>query len=111
VAAPVVETVLGSEVLLHNRLTRTLFNTRQCESVLRERGVTNGRYIGHAFGQALPANQIAAKRQALRARAHIRFLHVGGHNPTTRKNTPLVLEAFIAAARQRQDIALTLTSM
>jgi glycosyltransferase involved in cell wall biosynthesis len=105
------ETVLASEVRLHNRLTRTLFNTRHCESVLREHGVINGRYIGHGFGRALPSSRIAAKQQALRSRSSIRFLHVGGHNPTTRKNTPLVLQAFIAAASLRSDIALTLTSM
>lgn len=111
VSVPNVEIVVDREVELHNKLARTLYNTRLCEHVLRERGVRNGRYIGHGLGAPMQVDRLRERQDRLLGRGTIRFLHVAGHNPTIRKNTLKVLDAFAAASRRRSDIALTLTTM
>lgn len=108
---PMIEIVIEEEIPNHNKLTSTLYCTRLAERVLRERGVRNGAFLGHGFGRPLPLARVAQKRERLAARDKIRFLHVAGHNPTSRKNTPQILDAFVKALEQRQDIELTVTSM
>jgi len=108
---PMIEIVIDEEIAHHNRLSATLYCTRLAERVLRGRGVHNGAFLGHGFGRPLPAPRVAAKRDRLAARDKIRFLHVAGHNPTSRKNTPQILDAFIGALALRDDIELTVTSM
>jgi glycosyltransferase involved in cell wall biosynthesis len=110
-AIPMAEIVLKDEALLHNRLTSTLFCTRIAESTLQKIGVTNGGFLGHGFQQALPAQRARQKRDRLRQRSKLKFLHVAGHNPNVRKNTRHVIEAFMMALESREDIELTVTSM
>lgn len=110
-AIPMIEIVIDTEIAFHNRLTQTMYCTRLSQSVLEERGVTNGVFLGFGMGRPLPPERIAAKRASLGRRPRIRFLHVAGHNPTTRKNTPQVIEAFTQALAVRDDIELTVTSM
>ncbi len=111
IAVPNVETVRASEVLEHNRLDATWFTTAQCMDVLRARGVTNGRYIGHGFGLPLSVERIAKKIASTRDREHLIFCHIGGHNPVSRKQTPKVIEAFKKAALARKDIHLNVCVM
>lgn len=110
-AVPNVETVLLREAGLHNRLTRTWFNTRLAQTALTATGVLNGFFIGHGFGIAPTAAARAGKLARTRGKRKIRFLHVAGHNPTTRKQTPAVLAAFRMALAERQDIELLVTCM
>jgi FkbM family methyltransferase len=108
---PLIEIVVKEEIPNHNRLTSTLYCTRQAEKVLNESGVNNGIFLGHGFGQTLPLSRLEEKRRRLAQRSKIRFLHVAGHNPKTRKNTNQVIEAFSQALTLRLDIELTITSM
>ena len=108
---PMIEIVIREEITHHNRLTTTLYATRLSEQALVDAGVDNGAFLGFGQGRPLPAERVAAKRQRLAQRAKIRFLHVAGHNPKTRKNTPQVIEAFAKALALRDDIELTVTSM
>lgn len=108
---PMIEIVIREEATFHNRLSKTLYCTKQAEKVLNEVGVTNGAFIGHGFGKSLPDEHITYKRDNLAKRGKIRFLHVAGHNPTVRKNTSKVIDGFITALSTRNDIELTVTSM
>lgn len=108
---PMIEIVIGSEIAQHNRLTQTMYCTRLSQEVLERHGVHNGAFLGFGMGRPLSAERIAAKRSRLAERPRIRFLHVAGHNPKTRKNTPQVIEAFSKALALRDDIELTVTSM
>lgn len=108
---PMIEIVIRDEVPNHNRLTTTLFCTRLSEQALTAHGVHNGAFLGFGIGRPLPAERLQAKRERLAARSKIRFLHIAGHNPRTRKNTPQVMEAFAKALALRDDIELTVTSM
>lgn len=108
---PMVEIVIREEIPYHNRLTTTLYCTRIAERALTDAGVHNGAFIGYGQSRTIPAERIRAKRELLAQRPKIRFLHVAGHNPKTRKNTPQVIEAFAKALALRNDIELTVTSM
>jgi len=108
---PMIEIVIRDEIPNHNRLTSTLFCTRLSEHALTAHGVYNGEFLGFGIGRPLPAERLQAKRERLAGRAKIRFLHIAGHNPRTRKNTPQVMEAFSKALALRDDIELTVTSM
>jgi FkbM family methyltransferase len=108
---PMVEIVIREEIPNHDRLTTTLYCTRIAERALSEAGVRNGAFLGYGQGRAVSAERVRAKRERLAERPKIRFLHVAGHNPKTRKNTPQVIEAFSKALALRDDIELTVTSM
>ena len=108
---PMIEIVIRDEVQHHNRLASTLFCTRLSEHALTANGVHNGAFLGFGIGRPLPPARLQAKRQRLAERGKIRFLHIAGHNPRTRKNTPQVMEAFSQALASRSDIELTVTSM
>ena len=108
---PMIEIVIRDEVAHHNRLASTLFCTRLSEHALTANGVHNGAFLGFGIGRPLPPARMQAKRERLATRARIRFLHIAGHNPRTRKNTPQVMEAFAQALAVRSDIELTVTSM
>jgi FkbM family methyltransferase len=110
-AIPMIEIVVDAEIASHNRLTQTMYSTRLAQQVLEQHGVTNGAFLGFGMGRPLPPERIAAKRARLMQRDRIRYLHVAGHNPTTRKNTPQVIAAFAKALALRDDIELTVTSM
>ncbi|MBN6110005.1 glycosyltransferase family 4 protein [Xanthomonas bonasiae] len=110
-AIPMAEIVIRDEATHHNRLTTTFYCTRIAEQALTEAGVINGAFLGHGFGQALPRERLDAKLERLRQRKKIRFLHVAGHNPSVRKNTRQVMQAFALALQSRDDIELTITSM
>lgn len=107
---PNIETVRRAEVPEHNSLHSTMYNTKVCQQVLYALGVRNGRYIGHGYGEPITHDDIRAKQASVKAGA-LRFCHVGGHNPETRKQTPRVIEAFSRALAVRQDIFLTVTVM
>ncbi|MDB5745687.1 MAG: FkbM family methyltransferase [Massilia sp.] len=108
---PMIEIVIREEIPHHNRLSTTFYCTRLSEQALSAAGVHNGAFLGYGQGRPLPPERVAAKRARLAQRPKIRFLHVAGHNPRTRKNTPQVIEAFSKALALRDDIELTVTSM
>lgn len=108
---PMIEIVIREEIPNHNRLTSTLYCTRIAQQALVDAGVRNGAFLGYGQGRAISAERVSAKRERLATRPKIRFLHVAGHNPRTRKNTPQVIAAFAKALALRDDIELTVTSM
>lgn len=108
---PMIEIVIRDEIPNHNRLTSTLYCTRLAQNALNSAGITNGAFLGYGFGTSLSKQRIDEKRRRLIKRGKIRYLHVAGHNPQTRKNTPQVIEAFSQALKIRDDIELTVTSM
>ncbi|BAQ50173.1 MULTISPECIES: glycosyltransferase family 4 protein [Methylobacterium] len=110
-AVPNIETIRRSEIEYHNRMTSTFYNTRIAQNILRSAGVKNGIYIGHGVGNSLAQAQLDAKIENLKNRRKIRYCHVGGHNPVSRKQTHLVLAAFQSVAAIRDDVELILTSM
>jgi glycosyltransferase involved in cell wall biosynthesis len=110
-AVPNIETVRKAEALEHNFLSSTQFNTKLSQHVLYALGVRNGRFIGHGYGEAQSDSTIQKKQGSVQARSCIRFVHIGGHNPISRKQTPRVLEAFSEALEFRNDISLTVTVM
>ena len=108
---PNIETVRKSEIQLHNSTYSTWYNTKIAQTVLTDRGVRNGIYIGHGFGKPRDVGFSAAKQQQLNSRDYISFVHIGGHNSIQRKQTPKVLAAFVEASKFRRDIHLTVTMM
>lgn len=109
---PNLEIVRKSEASRHgSTLSLTLCPTLAVEQILYSHGVRNTRYIGHGFGRPLKDADIAEKVGRMQVREVIRFLHIGGHNPKSRKQTPSVIEAFFLALEQRNDIHLTVTVM
>jgi len=109
VTMPMLETVVRGEIKNMNEFSLTLFPTQQSQKVLEKYEVKNGVILG--FTSPVEIAFDAERYSALRAEAQnpIRFLHVGGHNPTVRKQTPLVISEFIEALRYRSDITLTVT--
>lgn len=108
---PNLEIVRRSEIERHNRLTRTLCPTRAVESILYAGGARNTRFIGHGLGRRLDDEFVRTKVERVGSRDGLRFLHVGGHNPTTRKQSPTVIREFVNALKVRNDIFLTVTLM
>jgi len=112
VGVPNLETVRKGEAPRHGSvLSQTLCPTRAVEQILYSHGVRNTRYIGHGFGRPLTDTDINEKVGRMQEREVIRFLHIGGHNPKSRKQTTYVIEAFLLALEQRNDIRLTVTVM
>jgi FkbM family methyltransferase len=108
---PMIEIVIKEEILNHNRLSSTLYCTREAEKVLNGSGVNNGIFLGYGFGLPLSLTRLEDKLIRLAQQPKIRFLHVAGHNPLIRKNTNQVIKAFSKALTLRDDIELTITSM
>ena len=108
---PNIETVRSEEVLRHNSLQTTWYNTNIAARTLNEAGVRNGLYVGHGFGEVRPAAFTDSKIERLRSRGFIEFLHISGYNPVQRKQTHLVVKAFAEVAKQQTDIHLTVTVM
>eukprot|EP01037_Dinobryon_pediforme_P002595 gene2596-2635_t len=110
-AVPNIEIVRRAEAGLHDRLARTFYNTRVAETVLYGLGVRNGARIGHGFGSPASPGAVEAKVARLTERRAIRYLHVAGHNPRSRKQTEAVVSAFARALAHRSDIELVITCM
>lgn len=109
---PNLEIVRKGEAPRHgSALSLTMCPTRAVEQILYSHGVRNTRYIGHGFGRPLTDADVDKKVGRMQAREVTRFLHIGGHNPKSRKQTPYVIEAFLLALEQRNDIRLTVTVM
>ena len=106
VAVPNSETVRASEVLAHNRLDETWYNTRQCMQVLTSNGVKNGVFIGHGVGPRISSDFVRSKTAATLSREQLVFCHFGGHNPVSRKQTRIVVSAFRRAVSHRTDMLL-----
>jgi glycosyltransferase involved in cell wall biosynthesis len=109
---PNLEIVRKLEAPIHDTLLyKTLCPTRAVENILYSHGVRNSHFIGHGFGRSISESYIAQKISQLQKREFIHFLHIGGHNPKSRKQTPYVIEAFLIALQKRCDIRLTVTVM
>ncbi len=107
---PNLETVRRQEVLRHHDiLAATLCPTRSVEQILYSHGVKNTHFIGHGYGAPLERELILDKLSRIHDAPFISYLHVGGHNPLSRKRTPEVIKAFIRALEYREDIHLTVT--
>lgn len=111
VGIPNIEIVRAEEVLNHNLLNGNLFPTQQCATELTERGIDNGIHLNYNYQSNFTPPEIRDQRARVAKQRRIRFLHVAGANPVTRKNTPLVIKAFIEASQFRNDIELTVTSL
>jgi glycosyltransferase involved in cell wall biosynthesis len=112
IGVPNLEIVRKLEAPMHGaHLHKTLCPTRAVEHILYSHGVKNTHYIGHGFGKSISDSHISRKTSQLQEREFIHFLHIGGHNPKSRKQTPCVIEAFLIALQQRNDIRLTVTVM
>ena len=108
-SVPNIETVRRAEIHDHRSVIfRNLCPTRAAYAVLQSQNVPNISYIGHGFGERVDGKTLTEKLQSIKESKRIRLLHVGGHNPISRKNTRAVIEAFLEAAQHRSDIELTL---
>lgn len=108
VGIPNLEICKKSEVKLHNRLQGTFFPTKQAEEVLVSKGVENGTWVGFGIDTTLNLKAGSQRKSDMK---YIRYLHVAGANPLTRKNTIHIISAFEDALKIRQDIKLTITSL
>lgn len=108
---PNIETVRRQEVPYHTLFSRILCNTRVCENMFLAHGITHTHYIGHGYGEMLDQAAVSRKLSQLDASQMIRFVHVAGHNPHTRKQTRKVINAFRMALLQRDDIELVVSVM
>lgn len=111
VGVPNIEIVRSDEITFHNDLNANFFPTLQCARVLEEKGVKNGIYLPYNYKSNSSTSTILERRKLLQRDSEIKYLHVAGANPVTRKNTPAVLDAFIEASKFRADISLTVTSL
>jgi glycosyltransferase involved in cell wall biosynthesis len=109
VTMPMLETVIRDEVKNMNEFSLTLFPTEQSQTVLEKYDVKNGVLLGFTSPVEIAFDAESYSALRIEAQKPIRFLHVGGHNPTVRKQTPLVINEFIEALRYRSDITLTVT--
>ena len=83
--------------------------TKQAEVIFTERGFRNVSYIGHGLGDAINIDDLS--QEHVKHGTHsMRLLHVAGHNPSTRKQTARILEAFAVARKFRSDIELIVTT-
>lgn len=106
---PHVEIVRKPELLFHNRLDATLYPTLQSANVLSSMGVTNGSYIGYSKSDREKGmGNLASLPSQMPG---IRYLHVAGANPHTRKNTVKIIDSFKLASSKNPDIRLTVTSL
>ncbi len=108
---PNIETVRRAEVPNHRLFSRILCNTRAVEGMFHAHGIAHTHYIGHGVGAVIPPDAITEKSNALAAAERLRFVHIAGHNPHTRKQTRTVITAFMMAVLQRDDIELIVAVM
>jgi glycosyltransferase involved in cell wall biosynthesis len=109
VSIPNSETILSAEIANHKKLALNLCPTRLCERALRQNGVQNCVYVGYGYGEATSAQDVSAKADDALNSPRLKFLHVAGHNPISRKQTRKVIEAFLRARATRPDIELYVT--
>lgn len=108
---PMIEIAIDHEILFHNRLTKTFWCTRIAQRVGDAAGVDNGIFLGNGFESTLTGDRLEKKLANMAIHRNVKFLHVGGHNANTRKNTCKVIRAFEKALEFRNDIELTVTTM
>lgn len=103
------ETLLKSEIENHRHFDSILTPTKQARDIFYSYGFSNVEHIGHGVGES-QNNGIENCFDEPADRPGIKFLHVAGHNPLTRKNTDKVIRAFAASRKVRSDISLVVTS-
>ncbi len=109
VIIPMLETVIMHEIAYLKDFSLTLFPTKQAMTELEALGVRNGAYVGFTA----PFEEYFGIKSNLHSQLlpnrDIKFLHIGGHNPTVRKQTLTVILEFLDALKSRSDISLTIT--
>lgn len=107
-SVPNVETVRGGEIAHHgNVVFRNLCPSRAIYNVLESHKLRNISYIGHGYGYKSTEEDFQDRCSRIKASECIKYIHVGGHNAVSRKNTSYVISEFIEAAKYRNDIRLT----
>jgi glycosyltransferase involved in cell wall biosynthesis len=109
VIIPMLETVIKHEIAYLNDFSLTLFPTKQAMTELEALGVRDGAYVGFTSPSEEYFGIESNLRSQLLANGDIKFLHIGGHNPTVRKQTLTVILEFLDALKSRSDISLTVT--
>jgi len=109
VIIPMLETVIRHEIAHLNDFSLTIFPTKQAMTELKALGVRDGAYVGFTS----PSEEYFGIKSNLHSQLlpnrDIKFLHIGGHNPTVRKQTLTVILEFVEALKSRSDISLTIT--
>jgi glycosyltransferase involved in cell wall biosynthesis len=109
VIIPMLETVVKHEIAHLNDFGLTLFPTKQTMTELEAMGVRDGVYVGFTS----PSEEYFGIKSNLHSQLppnrDIKFLHIGGHNPTVRKQTLTIILEFLDALKSRSDISLTIT--
>ena len=106
---PMVETVINSEIGNLNDFDRTLFVNKVCSNTLKNFGVRNGMFVNFTSPFEGKGKVSVDKPLSQKPNSQIKFLHIGGHNPTLRKQTETVIKEFQRALNYRNDITLTVT--
>lgn len=109
ITIPMVEIVRKEEIKNYNKLSRTLFVTKQAETTMQSHGVKNGSFIG--FYDYLNQHNWGFNEKELKINKSqdIKVLHVAGYNAIKRKNTKKIVSTFIELEKYRDDIRLTVT--
>ncbi len=103
------ETLLKNEIENHRYFDSILTPTKQARDIFYSYGFSNVEHIGHGIGEVQKNGSDNGINEGV-DRSGIKFLHVAGHNPLTRKNTDKVIQAFAASRKVRTDNSLLVTS-
>jgi glycosyltransferase involved in cell wall biosynthesis len=106
---PMIETLVKSEIAKLNNYDRTLIVNKFCLNTLTNYDIRNGMFVN--FTSPFEGKGIVSvdEPNSQKLKGQIKFLHIGGHNPSIRKQTETVVNEFRKALNYRSDIYLTVT--
>ena len=99
-AVPNIEIVRSDELFKHTYFHKILCNNRLCMTRFNDYGFKNTEYIGYSFPEKFK-DKIAGDG--------VKFVFIGGMNSISRKQIFKILDAFILAYEQRNNISLLCT--
>ena len=104
------ETIRSDELLRHRIADGILAPTQLMFELSNDLELGNTHYIGNAKNANLYSSSSVFETHFQIKPNTIKYVHIAGHNPETRKQTRKVLQAFIGALEIRDDIYLLITT-
>ena len=104
------ETIRSDELLRHRIADGILAPTQLMFELSNDLELGNTHYIGNAKNANLYSSSSVFETHFQIKPNTIKYVHIAGHNPETRKQTRKVIQAFIGALEIRDDIYLLITT-
>ena len=104
------ETVRFSELTRHKVADKLLAPTKLMQNLADKYNLKNSYFIGNAKSTIEVDSLEVFEKHFQTQPSMIKYVHIAGHNPETRKQTKKIIRAFIMALKIRNDICLLITT-